>query len=445
MFKRFLSIALASAVLSGVPVSAQQPLQWRYSFEDGIATATYSGMVKVGQNGRSVELSVMSFGAICQGSLSVSDSAAIQSALDYAAKIAPATVTLPGNGLCSIATPLSIAEGVTLRGQGSSPKSGLTIISPNMSAAISLDGNSASLRDMFIDGNGISSSGFAIGVTGRNYYNIDNIRLIRTCGTADISGSYGRMTNIYSGDMVGGLACIGIRVGQLTTAANSVDPIFDGITLTARPEEAFGTCMLVKDAGGMFLSRSDMQYCNVGTLLSPDQNQRVSWATISETYLGDTNAVTGFAITTSHATGVVEGLTCNNCWSSVSKGDDNIQVTAGAGGIIDGLHFNGLRAYYANRHAVNISAGLNVTFSNLRACGYKNAGAFLASGISGVQVGNSTLRPSCDNILTQGGLVGLSLAGSNTDLILTSNDIRSNPTPISGLAGANSVVANNIQ
>lgn len=47
MFKRFLSLALAAAVLSGSPAAvAQQPLQWRYSFDaNDIATATYPGNV----------------------------------------------------------------------------------------------------------------------------------------------------------------------------------------------------------------------------------------------------------------------------------------------------------------------------------------------------------------------------------------------------------------
>lgn len=46
MFKKFITSLALAAFLSGTPVQAQQPLQWRYSFDaNGVATATYPGNV----------------------------------------------------------------------------------------------------------------------------------------------------------------------------------------------------------------------------------------------------------------------------------------------------------------------------------------------------------------------------------------------------------------
>lgn len=46
MFRRSISLSLAATVLFGGSALAQQPLQWRYSFDaDGVATATYPGNV----------------------------------------------------------------------------------------------------------------------------------------------------------------------------------------------------------------------------------------------------------------------------------------------------------------------------------------------------------------------------------------------------------------
>lgn len=47
MFKRFISILAATSLFGCVAAQAQQPVQWDYSFQSGVATATYPGNVVI--------------------------------------------------------------------------------------------------------------------------------------------------------------------------------------------------------------------------------------------------------------------------------------------------------------------------------------------------------------------------------------------------------------
>lgn len=458
-----------NAALAALPSSLGRALRLGYYSEGDVAALAYvaSGSAcslnaGAGDGGSQVPTSdgkcwlasfppggydVRQFGARCTGSTAnaATDTLAAQRAIAYAATRSPAEVLLPDTGHCAINATLSIASAVTLRGVATY-NSGLIAAVTNLNPMISVAGNDVQIKNLYINGGGAgtNSSGWMIATSASNIARtiIRDLAIHDVCGALDISGYYPTIDNVFI-DSAQGTGCTTNRIGHLTTGSNTVGAVINKLIVVANPSSKPLNCLLIEDTGGLWLSRSDFQICQTGTRIQPGANQWTAWATIDNAYLGDTNQSHGFVIDTGAASAIVEGLSCTACWSSSSIAGDGIWIGNTGGGTVNGIYFNGLRAYtnFANGLSINASSIGEVSITDAHMCSYgaASAGIYLASSVSGVSITNSEARPACANRPSSGGY-GLFFGGSNNNIRLANFDSRGNATAIGGLPSGNSTV-----
>lgn len=378
-------------------------------------------------------INVKDFGAACNGATGTDSRAGIQAALDYAATIG-GTVELPAGGLCRVNTTITIGAGVSLVGKGYTSNSGLAAGATNLSPMVFLDGDGAQIRNMLIVANaaGANTAGMMLKTGVRTQITMRDLYITGPCGAISVDGNLHEVQNVYvyQAGCAGGAVII---VGQNTTLAGSTDVRFDAVVVNSRTDaQRPGQCMLIYDAGGLFVTRSDMLFCGVGTAIMPGANQQVIWGTFVNTYLGDTNSTAALYMTTGASTGVIKGLSFNGGWASSSSGSFNTYIANGNNGIVDGISFTGFRSMGGSGNAIsisNVSANgvKNVRIDGSMLCGYGQSGVFADTGVGEFQITDTTIRPDCAGP-SSGGVYGVLLAGSNANVTLGALDARNNAT-----------------
>ncbi|MDN7533792.1 MULTISPECIES: hypothetical protein [Burkholderia] len=387
------------------------------------------------------------FGMLCNGT--VDDTNALNHALAYAATVAPSVVNLPlSSARCMISGTVSVPSNVTLagsRGQRASLAAG----APNLNPLISLDGNGSTVRDLYINAAaaGPNTKGVAIAVKNVVAPVIAGVYIQGPFIGIDLNGNQALVDQtIVNGTK--GAGSIGIRIGAQTTHGNTVDARITHTTVIADRTDPGDVAMQVLDAGGLLVSESDMLFARIGTQIIPGHLQSVAWASFSNTYVGDSNAIHALAIDTAATTARVEGLECTACWTASAQ-SDNIVVDNTAKGLVSEIHFNGLRNYNGASNGANIRAGTFVTFDASRFCGNGRSGRPAANIVYGPNVGafavrNSELGGACGGLFTTVPEYGLLLAGNNASAVISGNDFSGSKAPISGAPSGNSIVASNL-
>ncbi|AKM00417.1 hypothetical protein [Burkholderia pyrrocinia] len=387
------------------------------------------------------------FGMQCNGT--ADDTNALNRALSYAATVAPSVVNLPlSSSRCVITGTINVPGNVTLagsRGQRASLSAGM----PNLNPLISLDGDGSAVRDLYIDAtaSGPNFKGAAIAVKNVVAPVISGIYIQGPFIGIDLNGNQALIDQtIING--IKGSGSIGIRIGARTIHGNTVDARITHTTVIADRTDPGDIAMQVLDAGGLLVSESDMLFTKIGTQIIPGSQQWVAWASFSNTYVGDTNAIHALAIDTTAPTARVEGLECTACWTASAQ-SDNIVVDNSAKGIVSEIHFNGLRNYNGASNGANIHAGTFVTFDASRFCGNGRGGGPAANIVYGANVGafavrNSELGGRCGGLFATAPEYGLFLTGNNTGALISGNDFSGSKVPISGTPAGNSVMASNL-
>jgi len=444
MFKRLISIAaIAGLAFSATAALAQgQPPAWKYGWENGIATATYPGIIKTGSPAVPIEIAAVDFGANCDGPTGTDNAAAITTAVTYAAAHTPAVVKLPGGALCRVNSTITIPGGVGIEGTGFASTSGLAAGATNLTL-LSLTGNSSSVRNLSIIMNaaGTNTSGVAISMGITSYSVIENVYTEGSCDALRVNGSLHKISNNYF-NLVRGAACNAVTVGNLTTLGNSIANVFDHVTVACNQSFPADAGWVFSDAGGNFIRSSDAIFCTTGTKLIPGANQQVIWNTFTGTMLGDTNASTTLVIDTAAASAQVKGNSFEQAWASSSVAGGTVVIGNTAGGVVKGLYFDGLRAFGSSGNTFTVSGTPELSVSNSFICGYAGAGFNLLASASNIRITDTVIQPNCAN-QTSTGTIGVNFNGTNADIVLEGNDTAGNSTQAAGVPTGNSIVKNN--
>jgi hypothetical protein len=382
----------------------------------------------------------------CTGA--VDDTSALNTELAALGTAGGGVLYIPEGASCKVSSTLTVPANVVISGAGTGAS---TILAgaTNLAPMIKLNGANSGVYDLAINAaySGANTSGVTI--LYNNYTNIrsSNLYIAGPCIGVDINGvsDYLEDTTINN---VAGSSCGGIRVGYLTTAANTIDPRITNVTVGGSSTTA-GWGLEVLDAGGLIVTGSDMVLSTKGTVIVPGAGQEVDWATFNNTYMGDTNSQYGVFIQPNASTGIIKGLQCNNCWASSSGLSDVIVANANSG-TVTGIHFVGLRAYNGTQNGVTISAGTNVTVDDSHICGNGTgySSVYVASGVAKVGLRNNDIGGTCDSFATTP-TYGIAFGGSNTGAIVAGNNLAGNgtalytpPTDSASVIGTNIGAAN---
>ncbi|KVN14444.1 hypothetical protein [Burkholderia sp. MSMB1588] len=387
------------------------------------------------------------FGMLCNGSND--DTAALNHALAYAASVAPAVVNLPlSNTHCVITGTVSVLDNVTLAGtHGQTANLSAGVV--NLDPMILLAGNGAAIRDLYINASasGQNTRGATIAVRNVNAPVIADVNIQGPFIGIDLNGNQALVDQAIISS-IHSAGSIGIRIGALTTYGGTVDARISNTTVIGDPSHPGDAAMQVLDAGGLLVTESDMQMTKIGTQIAPGANQWVAWASLNNTYVGDTNAVNALEIDTRAPSARVEGLECSACWTASAQ-SDNILIRNTGGGLVSEIHFNGLRNYNGASNGANVKAGTFVTFDASRFCGNGRGGGAAANivygpNVSAYAVRNSELGGSCGGLFKAAPQHGIVLAGNNAGGLVSGNDFSGSGTPISGAPTGDSVVSSNL-
>jgi hypothetical protein len=358
-------------------------------------------------------------------------------------------VQLPA-GACFINSTIVLPANVRLVGRGKSTTHLFAAVA-NLAPMVLIEGDWAGVYEMEIipstigslpNGTFTSTSGTAIGFSPSCFGGeVADILIFAPCNGIDINGNTVKVKRVYV-HAVQGKGCNGIRIGNLGSMSNTVDSFVTEVTVDANLADPPANGLLIQDSGGLLMSHTSIVL--TGTLIKPGLNQQVIWATVSDSYMGDTTNRSILTIDTAHSSAQVRGLSFNNIWTSSSTAAFGVNILNSASGIVSGLHFSQLRAFNNANNAFQNLGGDSVTIDNSHFCG--GAGGDTSDVVVGVGMGitvrNSAIGGPCDGFASVPA-VGVNFIGNNTASIVTGNDFTGVSHPINQLPGGNSIISGN--
>lgn len=311
----------------------------------------------------------------------------------------------------------------------------------------------STLKDFAILAGGINPSSptitnasgkYAIGIGSVSSVRIEGLWIDHACIAIDLNGDAQVVDKTYI-SKVGGSGCEGVRVGNFTTGAGSVDNRIMNTTIQGDQSNPPDANLLVLDAGGLFLDHDDFLYGTIGTKITPGANQQVIWLYADGTALGDTTVNQGIYINPTASSAQIKGLNFTDSWASSTSSGDEISIlnTASATKVTD-FNFTGFRAYGMPGNGITVGSGvLNVAIGGASDfCGYGGNGVNLQSGVTNFSLVGSRVSPTCAG-LSGAGTVAISFGGSNSAVTVTGNDFTGNTGFITGTPTGASVMGSN--
>jgi hypothetical protein len=399
----------------------------------------------------------MDFGAVGNGT--ADDTAAVQAAMNAAAG---STLYLGKHIYAINATGITCNNMVRVVGAESGQSGGATVAT-NFSGFVPMTVNQtvfkiaagcfgSSFEDFYVGMSqpGANTSGWAFQTTATPIGNLrfQRLQIQGACGGIDISGYYWFIDQVTMFD-ASGAACIGIRVGHLTTGGATTGHVSRSYIKSLTTAARLGIGMLIEDSGGSHFSQNDILFSNRGTSILPQANQQVIWSFFENTVLGDTTQDVPLFIDTGAASAIVRGLQCNGCWMSSSVTSHNLAINnTGAATAFSGFHFVGARIYQAALHGVLLGGGKDIDFESSHVCGNSvtagNAGIVVGLNVNNVRIRGGAVGGSCDGFATTQANGILVPNATNTNLLIQGVDVsQGNSTPISYPAGVTGRVEGN--
>lgn len=389
-------------------------------------------------------------GAKCDGT--TNDAAAFNAAASWVSGYGGGKVLVPPGRTCIVDATLTLPANVGLQGFGKL-SSILRVGIANLSPMIMVAGSNASILDLEIQaGPGLAAdtAGAAIDMGTNTPSNtlVRNVYILYPCIGIEASGN----TQTFDGLYVNGFAnsgCMGMRLGHYTTQAANTDTRISDSTFAAARAGTVATVadadLRIEDSGGLQMSDDDDLFAKVGIQIDPGANQAVDWTSLGSSYYGDTNTVAAVTIDTASASATVQGVTGNGGWAS-SGGTAGVVVKNSGGGTVDGVHFLGMRFFNNAGNAFEDGPGTtHVSVDASQFCGTATGGndVVLDSGASNIGLRDNRIGGGCDGLNTTPA-VGIVLAGSNSSIIITGNDLTGPTTPITGTPTGDSIVKDNV-
>lgn len=388
---------------------------------------------------------VLAYGAKCTG-IAFDDAPGINAALAAAgAGTAGRLVMLPPGGNCWIGSTLHVPAYVRLHGYGKSNAGDIRAKFTNVTM-VSLDGKSSEIANLWINADAFPSNtaGVAIATAPSQFQIIHDVYITKAFVGMDLNGNTLSVDRVTVEDVAANGT--GWSIGRLTTGASTADVRITNSTVGGNSTSgSFG--QIIYDSGGLFEENDDLLFTTFGTYLIPGVNQQVIWTFISNSVVGDTNRVGGLVIDTAHPSARILGFQCNGCWAASqvdTTSGANILVNNGGGGVIDGLHFVGLRNYNSASHGAYFGAGTNISLTDSNFCGAAATKADIVIGntVTNVSINGGHLGGACDGN-AGGATIGVLLSGSNSNIQISNVNFNGVTTPVSGsLAGDSMAVGN---
>jgi hypothetical protein len=319
---------------------------------------------------------------------------------------------------------------------------------------------------------GTNTSGAAINMHPGHGMMFDNVSIMFACIGMEVNGNQPVMNRLLI-EQVAGAGCIGMRIGNQTTDATTVDAkvlnsAIQSVLSTAGTPGGWG--MVIQDCGGCNFDGNDILFFNVGTLVKPGLNQQVIWENWVNTVLGDTTVASPAIIDTADASAKIHGLYFNQAWvASYLSTTPNahgiiIQDTANTGNVV-GIHFVQLRDQAVSGSGILIAGGSEISLDNSVLCGMGVAangsppgpysGVEIGTGVHDVAIRNNRINGfTCDSAINGTTAYSVKFDGGNYNIILTGNNLNGYATapvggaPINGVpVGADTktnIIANNL-
>jgi len=332
-----------------------------------------------------------------------------------------------------------------MAGWPSSKQSGLRAGVANLSL-LSLPSGSVAENfyiDMSDSGTISNSSGSAISLgASATSVVINNIWVDSPCVGVSMNGNTNYLLNSYIGN-VAGASCGGVEVGYLTTNAATVDQVVINTTVQGNVTTRSGFGLSIKDAGGMALYNDDFLYTTVGTQIVPGANQQVIWLSATSSALGDSTPAQGLVINPSSSTGLVRGLQFVGDWTATNASQDSVAINNTASGTVSDIYFVGHRAYASHGSGFSVNGASNVSIDNTHICGVDGYGVWIAPSVGNVQIRGTEIANTCAGQSGFADIAAIALAGSNSNVVITGNDLGGNTALIAGSPIGESVVKGN--
>jgi len=324
---------------------------------------------------------------------------------------------------------------------------------------LSLNGSDQAVRNCYIDmtNNGTlantSGTAIAIGITSNAV--VEENYIYGPCNGIDVNGNVPHVyRNRITSQNVDNSGCSGIRIGNLTAGANTVDAHLEYNVVEGGYPKPFDAAVLILDSGGPTLGYNDFLFSLWGVKIVPGAKQVVTWLTATGTYLGDTTVLGSLYIDATASSALVTGLTFNQTWTASATNGPGVTIKNTGGGIVKGIHFNQHRSYNNALSGFDVQAGSEISIDASMVCNNSTArprsasGIKLAAGVSKVQIRNNRIASDCSGSTIAGAQgFGIDLIdGSNSEIMITGNNLYDPRAyaPIGGTPRGMSIVANNL-
>jgi hypothetical protein len=399
------------------------------------------------------------------------DTARVQAAVDAMAGktlyVGPYRYCIGSPGIVTARPITLVGETSSNRYESAANQYGFVACVPNIDMlTFDNDGSSAASGSALVNvafdagAAGANASGSAVKWSNTANTSMDNVRITKACIGVDIASAN---TLIIDGlDVTSDGAslapgCGGIRVGHNSTGAGTVDVRITNTHVNVAADYS----LLVEDAGGLFIDKSDFLFAGNGTILRPRiADQSIIWLFANSSALSDSTCSTGLIIDTTAPSQRITGLHFNQTWTSSAGGSDGclgpgVDIKNSGDGTVNGVHFVGHRSYANGAQGVVVGANVkNVTIDASEICanGVERAnvpahiydGIALVANASGIALRNNRIGGDCAEISAWNGLqgIGIYLAGNNTNLTIVGNDLRGNS--VGNLVAATPPVLSNV-
>ena len=440
-------LSVAQGGIGATSFAAAAVPTWTGAFTAGNCVKVSSSNVLQVASSNACMVTPMDYG--CVGNGVADDHDCLQNAVNAAAK---KTLYLGDHlyrttAAITSSSPINIVG--TLKGWGTgwgpgTPPSGLVAGTANMTVLF-LTGNSH-VSDLYINvgGTGAQGAGGTGIFTGSGITTIERIWIDTPCYGLNISGNSLNVDNVYIGN-VSGSGCSGIILGNGTTGGATVDARITNTTIQGNQSNPPDNNLLVKDAGGLYMTNNDFLYARIGTFFYPGANQAIYWPFVANTVLGDTNVTHAFKADTADSSAIIKGGQFTGTWAAANQTASTplMVIANSAGGVVTDLNFLGHRSYQAYGNSLEIYGGTNFSIDASHFCGFNGTGIALFSGVSAVRIRNNEIGTACAG---QGGtpVAGIWTIGSNSQIMITGNDLTgTGSTPIAGLPTGVAIINNN--
>lgn len=320
----------------------------------------------------------MAFG--CAGNGAADDTACVQAAVNAS----QGKTLLTGNRIYKLTSTVTSAGQILIRGEGGGQGAYSTTCLSGFRQGvaninlISLPGAGSIFRDTCIDAVGVTNTGgIAISIpAGSNKTAVLDTQINGACIGVDMTGSPSVQladASVRNGTFLPavGTACRAIRVGNSSSAANTVDNTLGNNQIYCGPDDGGqvnrGIGVEIKDSGGLTMDNDPPYGCRIGTLIAPGSGQYSNWGHFTKG-LGDTSYTADFMIDALTGSAIF-GNQFTGTWAASARNGASVVIKSSGGASLSGTSFVGHRTGPGgNNNGFEVTAGARFSLRSSWIC-----------------------------------------------------------------------------